>query len=113
MADFCERLLEKLKDEQPTLEILSPFQFRSFLVTFMASFFGQDAAIQTPNEADFYSDSKNKPDEVNEIIMKIEMRKFQKLIENRVQHKNALLKADITRLYPICNFKIDQNSRKI
>ena len=35
--------------------------------------------------------------------MKIELKKFQKLIENRIQRKNALLKADVKRMYPMCN----------
>lgn len=41
-------------------------------------------------------------EEVNEIIMKIELKKFQKLIENRIQRKNTLLKADIKRMFPQC-----------
>jgi ferritin-like protein len=41
-------------------------------------------------------------EEVNAIIMKIELKKFQKLIENRIQKKNSLLNADVKRLYPIC-----------
>ena len=40
--------------------------------------------------------------DVNEIIVKIEMKKFQKLIENRMQHKNALLLNDVKRQYPLC-----------
>lgn len=39
--------------------------------------------------------------EVNEIIVKIEMKKFQNLIENRIKHKNNLLQADVKRLYPM------------
>jgi hypothetical protein len=35
--------------------------------------------------------------------MKIELQKFQKLIENRIQRKNALLNCDIKRMYPMCN----------
>lgn len=38
--------------------------------------------------------------------MKIELQKFQKLIENRIKRKNALLKSDIKRLYPMCNHGI-------
>ncbi len=34
--------------------------------------------------------------------MKIELRKFQKLIENRIRRKNTLLKADIKRMFPQC-----------
>lgn len=37
------------------------------------------------------------------------MKKFHKLIQNRVQHKNTLLKPDITRMYPICSFKTNDN----
>ena len=37
------------------------------------------------------------------------MKKFHKLIQNRVQHKNTLLKADITRLYPICSYKANHS----
>ena len=42
-------------------------------------------------------------EEVNDIIMKIELKKFQKLIENRVQRKNTLLNSDTHRLFPLCN----------
>ena len=38
---------------------------------------------------------------VNEIIVKIEMKKFQNLIENRIKHKNNLLQADMKRVYPL------------
>ena len=34
--------------------------------------------------------------------MKIELRKFKKLIENRINRKNTLLKADIKRMFPQC-----------
>ena len=46
------------------------------------------------------SGSASKGD-VNEIIVKIEMKKFQNLIENRIKHKNNLLQADIKRVYPM------------
>jgi len=42
--------------------------------------------------------------EVNDIIMKIELKKFQKLIENRVQKKNSLLTVDRSRIYPYSKF---------
>ena len=42
----------------------------------------------------------NNPD-VNDIIVKIEMKKFQNLIENRIKHKNNLLQADMKRVYPL------------
>ena len=34
---------------------------------------------------------KGQQESVNEIIVKVEMKKFQNLIENRVRHKNSLL----------------------
>ena len=39
--------------------------------------------------------------DVNEIIVKIEMKKFQNLVENRIKHKNNLLQADMKRVYPL------------
>ena len=44
---------------------------------------------------------KDQKGDVNEIIVKIEMKKFQNLIENRIKHKNNLLQADIKRVYPM------------
>jgi hypothetical protein len=35
---------------------------------------------------------KQEEDDVNDIILKIEMKKFQRLLENRANKKNALLK---------------------
>ena len=42
----------------------------------------------------------NQP-EVNDIIVKIEMKKFQNLIANKIKHKNNLLQADMMRVYPL------------
>ena len=44
---------------------------------------------------------RNSNPDVNEIIVKIEMKKFQNLIENRIKHKNNLLQADMKRVYPL------------
>ena len=41
-------------------------------------------------------------EEVNDILMKVEMKKFEKMIENSVRHKNALLNPTLKRLYPLC-----------
>ena len=38
---------------------------------------------------------------VNDIIVKIEMKKFQNLIANKIKHKNNLLQADMLRVYPL------------
>ena len=38
---------------------------------------------------------------VNEIIVKIEMKKFQNLINNRLKRKNNLVNQDVKRLYPL------------
>ena len=35
--------------------------------------------------------------------MKIELKKFQKLIENRIKRKNALLQNDVKRTFPMCH----------
>ena len=48
--------------------------------------------------------------DVNEIIVKIEMKKFQNLIENRIKHKNNLLQADIKRVYPMSLLKNRKDS---
>ncbi len=40
-------------------------------------------------------------EEVNDILMKVEMKKFEKMIENRVKNKNALLNPTLKRLYPL------------
>lgn len=38
---------------------------------------------------------------MNDIIVKIEMKKFQNLIANKIKHKNNLLQADMMRVYPL------------
>lgn len=55
---------------------------------------------QSPMRGSSLSNDPNRQD-VNEIIVKIEMRKFQNLIENRIKHKNNLLQADMKRIYPL------------
>lgn len=52
------------------------------------------------NEGTAFVQRTSNPD-VNEIIVKIEMKKFQNLIENRIKHKNNLLQADMKRVYPL------------
>lgn len=51
-------------------------------------------------EGSVFEPRASNPD-VNEIIVKIEMKKFQNLIENRIKHKNNLLQADMKRVYPL------------
>ena len=62
-------------------------------------------ADKTPNKSPSPQDN-----EVNEIIVKIELKKFQNLIENRIKHKNNLLQSDIRRLYPM-NKVVDGSAR--
>lgn len=64
---------------------------------------GDFFAKYEPGQEDTDPIQEQTNEEVNGIIMKIELKKFQKLIENRIQRKNALLKADIKRMYPMCN----------
>lgn len=44
---------------------------------------------------------KEHGDSFNEIIVKVEMRKFQNLINNRLQKRNNLVTSDINRVFPI------------
>lgn len=37
----------------------------------------------------------------NDIIMKVEMRKFMNLVNNRIQKRNNLVASDIYRIYPL------------
>ncbi len=69
--------------------------------------------IKPLTDLDNSEDSAAKDEDVNDIILKIEMKKFHKLIQNRVQHKNTLLKADITRLYPICSYKANHSPTNV
>jgi len=43
----------------------------------------------------------NGKESVNEIIVKIEMKKFQNLITNRLERKNNLVQNDINRVFPL------------
>ena len=38
---------------------------------------------------------------MNEILSKIEMKKFHNMIQNRVKNQNNLLQADVKRIYPM------------
>lgn len=40
-------------------------------------------------------------DQINEIIVKIEMKKFQNLITNRLERKNNLVSTDVNRVFPL------------
>ena len=46
---------------------------------------------------------------VNEIIVKIEMKKFQNLINNRIRKKNNLINMDIYRIYPLNKIAMESN----
>ena len=54
---------------------------------------------------------KSNSDSVNEIIVKIEMKKFQNLVNNRLQRKNNLVSSDIGRVFPLN--KIVDGSAKV
>ena len=41
------------------------------------------------------------PNQVNEIILKIEMKKFQNLLDNRQKNQNSLLQVNLNRMYPM------------
>ena len=71
----------------------------------------QDGAIQADQKPSVISEiagastmappRRGSNPDVNDIIVKIEMKKFQNLIENRIKHKNNLLQADMKRVYPL------------
>ena len=82
-------LVDLLQEERTKLEPLDSDQLSRFCHEFYKKYFSVPAAAQTSL--------------VNEIIVKSELRRFQKLIENRAKGQNALLKADTKRIYPICH----------
>ena len=43
----------------------------------------------------------NGKESINEIIVKIEMKKFQNLITNRLERKNTLVKNNVNRVFPL------------
>ena len=54
---------------------------------------------------------KNQSEEtVNEIIIQVEMKKFQHLLENRVNRKNHLVSVDFNRIYPLNKITQEQTS---
>lgn len=56
--------------------------------------------VNAPPSGGRYTESE--PDEsVNDIIVKVEMKKFQNLINNRMQKKNNLVNMDPKRIYPL------------
>ena len=57
--------------------------------------------MSSENQLGNFDGNRDSNPNVNEIIVKIEMKKFQNLIENRIKHKNNLLQADMTRVYPL------------
>ena len=56
------------------------------------------------------ANSKSK-ESVNEIIVNIEMKKFQNLINNRLERKNNLVQSDANRVFPVN--KINDGSAKV
>lgn len=54
--------------------------------------------------------SKRQDDDqsVNEIIVKVEMKKFQNLVNNRLRKKNNLVNLDVNRIYPINKIALEK-----
>jgi hypothetical protein len=46
--------------------------------------------------------------DVNQILVKIEMKRFQKIIDSRMQHRNPLLVNDVKRCYPLSVGRIEE-----
>ena len=100
--EFLAALLELLRENPTELELQAPEQLSQFCFGFMKSFFEDKKSEGT----DYFIpvNGMGQDAEVNDIIMKIELKKFQKLIENRVQKKNSLLTVDRSRIYPYSKF---------
>ena len=105
-----EYLLVKLKENTvDSDDVPSVNMFYVHPLKHNASNYYQDEAsliLEKFERNNMQSEYKSSPvrdqkDDVNEIIVKIEMKKFQNLIENRIKHKNNLLQADIKRVYPM------------
>lgn len=96
MREFFNALIELLREGKQELENQPTAQISQFCYRFLKSFFDD----KLENQEDFYtkiddnqygdetgeSIQQKQPyeEEVNDIIMKIELKKFQKLIENRI-----------------------------
>lgn len=114
MIQMFETLLKYLADKQATIQGKEHDMIVGLLLNEMRAFFmlidsqpgrfitSNPLFLSPKNEEKSKSPPRpNQSTEVNEIIVKIEMKKFQNLIENRIKHKNNLLQADAKRLYPM------------
>lgn len=61
----------------------------------------QDFLTQQSDAMALVKQNNEHGDSFNEIIVKVEMRKFQNLINNRLQKRNNLVSSDINRVFPI------------
>lgn len=61
----------------------------------------QELLVQHSDALALAQQKKEHGDSFNEIIVKVEMRKFQNLINNRLQKRNNLVSSDINRVFPI------------
>jgi hypothetical protein len=119
LQSFLENLVEILEEGKQDLEEQAPQKLSTFCLHFLRTFF-HERQQSSPSKQYFlppdetqaskitadvgHSSTVRGDEEVNDIIMKIELKKFQKLIENRIQRKNALLNNDLKRMYPICTY---------
>ena len=109
VQELLKTFVDLLREAKSDLESQSPEQLKDFCLSFMKSFFeGKLDILKTTT----LEEGKEEEEEVNDIIMKIELKKFQKLIENRIQRKNTLLNSDTHRLFPLCNQPLSQQAQK-
>lgn len=112
MCEMLECLLKYMADNQASIQFKDHTFLAAQLLNAMHAFFtetnnshflSQPSPPKSKPVAKRQHSSRNSPkmEEANEIIMKVEMKKFQNLVENRIRHKNSLLKADVKRLYPM------------
>lgn len=91
MQEFLKDIVELLSEQRERLETVEPLQISTLCYQHLKSFFndkiqagGGDYFAAFSEGAEPEPRSEVVGEEVNDIIMKIELKKFQKLIENRI-----------------------------
>ena len=106
IVQFLEGLLKKMLNERYRLEGLTQDGLQDYVQKQIRNFFSNlkwdvsNRLLSNPAEQNDISRVSSTKD-VNEILVKIEMKRFQKIIDNRMQHRNSLLVNDVKRCYPL------------
>jgi hypothetical protein len=100
LSMFLQDLVEMLEEEKEKIATLSVEALQALALDYMRQYF-ENQQVATQKQ---YFNVKPHPlqsfnTEVNDIIMKVELRKFKNLLSQKA--KNPLLQSDCTRLYPL------------